>query len=566
MQTLFVPKPVGFNYDVWATELSDYHDATYILQGISDGFDIGLMSDPPQPTYSDNPTLPVNPCLDTWILDWIIKCINKGFLLGPFTESNCPVKDVYFSPIFAVPKPDLSWRIICHLSYPKNGISINDLIADEWAHVSYIKFTEVVKFVYKLGYDARLWVIDAQDAYYRVPIKKKYWKYMGIKWYGRIFIMTSLQMGLSSACTIYERFADAVLYIICNSKPGIFFHHGERLAHHYLDDFFGGHWNKKIAKKQFWKAFKWFEKLGIPTKLEKVKSPHWEQKILGWIFNTRKRTVSLPSTKVHKYTAIIKTLLIGRQASKKQLEQICGVLHHAAEVIFPGKAFIRRLERVLHLELLDYDSTVILTDFVIDDLRWWLFALRHLNGIPMKWIIREFNFPDVRVWSDAATLYGMGACATTGVAMQIMNHHTFYRFVSNRRKGIDIQFLELLVIVVVAKLWAHTWTDKYVYFYCDNPGATAALVNKCAELHRHDMNFLVREFCKLAVQHRFRFWVEHIPGKENCVADELSRFKYAYRSREGDFRDFVFEDHDKVQHCVNQIYADVLKLPLNLNK
>ena len=568
LQTLVVPKPVGFNYDIWESELASYDDAPYILQGIHDGFDIGLMDNPPEPTHIDNPTLPTTLKMDEWITNWILKSVTKGFLLGPFTEQTVPIKNLVYSPLFAVPKPDLTWRIICHLSHPRRwGVSVNDMIDDVYKHVTYMSFTELVKFVYDLGHDARIWAVDAKDAYYRVPIKSKYWRYMGIKWYGKTFIMTSLQMGLGSACQIYQRFADSILYIICNSRHPkfgyVFYDRSIRLAHHYLDDFFGGSWDQEVAKIQFELTYEWFERLGIPTQLNKLKPPNWVQILLGWKFDTRARTVSLPDSKVEKYFGLVVQLIRSGRADKKQLEQLTGILHHASNVIYPGKAFVRRLEQVLHLELLDYETTVELSNFVLEDLKWWKHALKFMNEVPMRWLIRKFNDPDIYVWTDASTSIGIGGCSSVGKALQVLNRQTFFKHVKRVRKGIDIHFLELLILLVVAKMWAHEWTDKYIYFYCDNPGATGALANKRAELGRIGMNFMCREFCKLAYVHRFRFHVEHVPGDDNEVADELSRFKYEYCQRVGDFKNFQFETEWDVKTCVNQIYSDILKLPLN---
>ena len=112
--------------------------------------------------------------------------------------------------------------------------------------------------MYDLGYDARLWVVDAKDAYYRVPIKQQYWKYMALKWFGLIFIFTSLQMGLGSACAIYQRFADGILYIIRHKSSAIFIGAGGHyLCYHYLDDFFGGHGDNQTAWEQLSEVVHW---------------------------------------------------------------------------------------------------------------------------------------------------------------------------------------------------------------------------------------------------------------------------------------------------------------------
>ena len=121
-----------------------------------------------------------------FIIHWIFKRHDNGILLGPFTKENCPFPCVHFSSLFTVPRSDLRARTVCHLSSPRRGVSVNDCISEEAKAVSSIQFKEVAKFVHGLGFDARLWLVDAKDAYYRLPIKKKYWKYMGIKCFDSI--------------------------------------------------------------------------------------------------------------------------------------------------------------------------------------------------------------------------------------------------------------------------------------------------------------------------------------------------------------------------------------------
>ena len=187
------------------------------------------------------------------ITEWLVKGINKGFILGPFTKKLLPphLNDIHCSPVFAVDKP-VGYRPIHHLSYPRNKKgcqSVNDLIDDKFKHVQYTTFKQVVALARAVGVGGYLWVVDAKDAYYRVPVKKKYYKYFGIEWLGRTFVFTSLQMGLASACQIYTKFADAVLYIIVQSRFGAFYDYVQNIlwVRHYLHDFFGGHKSKEIA-------------------------------------------------------------------------------------------------------------------------------------------------------------------------------------------------------------------------------------------------------------------------------------------------------------------------------
>ena len=225
----------------WQDGLTGYFDSDFVYEAIADGVDISLLSNS-KPTYTEDPYIPVPDDQKLAITSQILKWNAAGILLGPFLPNNCPFDNLYFAPLFAVPKPNGLWRTVAHLSYPRWGVSVNDCIDEDAKRVTYITFPELAHFVWSLGVGAYLWVVDAKDAYYRVPVKKRYWRYMAIKWFGYIFVFTCLQMGLGTACAIYQRFADAILYIIRTKHAALFLHAGlgTYLIHHYLDDFLGG--------------------------------------------------------------------------------------------------------------------------------------------------------------------------------------------------------------------------------------------------------------------------------------------------------------------------------------
>ena len=318
-------------------------------------------------------------------------------------------------------------------------------------------------------------MVDAKDAYYRIPIKRKYWKYMGIKWFGLIFIFTSLQMGLGSACAIYQRFADAVLYIIRIHHMTLFTAVGGGiLIHHYLDDFFGGHPDSQMSLYQILVVYFWFWWLGIPTKWKKLKWPHWRQIILGWLYDTRRQTVSLPEDKVIVYTKYVTKLIRERKkrVGKKQLEIVIGCLEHAAVAVFPGKAKLRHLQHALHVETMDYEDTIILSDVAINELKWWLVAFKYMNGIPLTWIFSSPSYFHDVAWSDAALkgelkIGGMGGCTKSGKAYQIDNQQTIVYLVSLIRGGVDIHLMEMVAAFILFVQLAPQWQFKNVKFYCD---------------------------------------------------------------------------------------------------
>ena len=580
-----VPTPTPFNLALWEAHLADYivevdgvleHRGRFVYEGLANGgFDIGVEDDfdYPQSVDSQFPSLDFGQRYA--VTHWIVNCIQKGFVIGPFLPGKVPqyLQPYKISPVFTVPKPNTDdlvkkYRVVHHLSHPSKKIgSVNSIINRDWTKVCYTSFREVVTLAYALGPGAWLWAVDAQDAFYRVPVKSKYWSLLGLQWLGRIFFFVSLPMGLASACQIYNKFADAIEYIVVKNHRRLFTHYWRgntiQLLRHYLDDFFGGHWSRRKAKKQFQLVQQWMDKLGIPTKPSKCIKPARVQRWLGWLYNTLSQTVSVPKDKVDKYQARILRVLRSGKAHKKQLQRLIGALQWAAVAIFPGKAWIRRLELVLHYNLGDdfpEGVDVELPYMVIEDLKWWYWALDELNEAKFEWLLMSSNTKfDETVWTDAASEEGVGGWSSKGRAFQVRWKLTLLAYAKKRRSGLKIQFLELTGLIVAAMIWAPNWKGKVIEFKIDNPGAHAACQKKGAALWRHDMNFLVRQLASLAVKYKFKFWVTLILGKNNPTADALSRF---YDPIEFGLTRFEYDNNEALT-CVNQLLAGVIREPLN---
>ena len=156
LQVLLVPHVVEFNYPVWNEGLQGFEKEAYIWNGINDGFELGWLEGA-QPKYYDDPCIPTVLSQDIFITNWIVKCHAKRFLLGPFTKSNCPFKNLFFAPLFTVLRPDFRQRVVCDLSHgKKEGGSINDCIVPFATEVQYISFVAVATFVHALGPGAYL--------------------------------------------------------------------------------------------------------------------------------------------------------------------------------------------------------------------------------------------------------------------------------------------------------------------------------------------------------------------------------------------------------------------------
>ena len=475
------------------------------------------------------------------VTDWILKGHTKKFIAGPFDLNyKFPFGNLVLAPIFVVPKPNGTYRPVVHLSHRKYPFlySVNDLLCEYMKTVQYIRFREVVNLVNNAGLGAFLFLIDAKDAYYRVPIASKDWKYMGLKWAEKLWVFRSLQMGCSSSPRIYTIFADAVEYICVKKDKKNSFYNGMQQLRHYIDDFFAACPTQKGAWELFRNVFNTFEELGIPTNVDKCKYPWTKREILGWLYNTILRVVGLPENKRLILLEMIEKLLKNKKSDKKFLEQLTGRLQNTSLVVYPGKAFVRRIEAVLHLPKWRYDEPIPLSHFVLEDLKWWknILSKPELCCTSFDLILKRPFDGDFHLYSDATSTVGGG-----GFVMDNRNNIVWsYQFewsdtilyeVKKYRK-IEIDVLELILSLTGIILLLPQLKNKCVTIYNDNPAAAAAIRTKAPRLYRLDLQFLVRYLATLAVEHKFYFWGIHEIVKESKnmqLADDLSRFQASAR-------------------------------------
>ena len=158
-----------------------------------------------------------------------------------------------------------------------------------------------------------------------------------------------------------------MLFFVSASKLS----NGIQRLRHYIDDFFGALPSQKHATRLYHALFTVFEILGIPTKWEKCTKPGQRAKILGWIYDTLLQMVLSPQDKRLLLLRMIRIIIFTKKATVKFLQKLIGRLQHASQVIFPGKAFVGRIEALLHLPRHKGNESFPVGRFVITNLEWW---------------------------------------------------------------------------------------------------------------------------------------------------------------------------------------------------
>ena len=124
--------------------------ANLLQRGFSEGFKLNYFG--PRSRYESKNLLSViqNPEV-AW--QKVMSEVQCGRIAGPFQTR--PISNLRCSPIGVVPKKTGGFRLITHLSYPKN-FSVNDFIDEKYTSVKYSSFDNAVAMIQKLGKNAEI--------------------------------------------------------------------------------------------------------------------------------------------------------------------------------------------------------------------------------------------------------------------------------------------------------------------------------------------------------------------------------------------------------------------------
>lgn len=477
----------------------------FILRGLQHGFELGLVENPtklPQKVSNQCNSLEEKVA----ILEDFVNELSSGRIEAVNKVPLC------VSPVSVIPKDTNKYRLIRNLSHPK-GQSLNDNIIEDAKRVSYPSHKDISKKICIEGKSCFIARQDLKNAYRQLKMSRKASKYLGYSLYGRYLQDNYIVFGYAPACRIFQAFGIVIIIVF----EDLYLIHRPDLRGkivNYLDDFISivlKHCDAYFLYDVFFHCLSW---LGVEVNVEKCLPPSNKQKVLGLIYDTNSMTVSLPNSKVLKYTNNIACILQNRRVTRKALEELIGQLTHSSCVIAPGRAFLSKLRKVLYASKNDNDM-IYVNDILYKDLCWWILALQHLNSKSL-YVIADFNLKTIAVFTDAC-LYGIGAiCESQHFSFLIPPWH----FLSNK----DIAMIECYAVAMAVATFAKQWKQNKVRLFIDSKHAGAA-ISKMKD-DRQMMSSMVRFIAMQAVKFDFTYEVTWISSAENALADSLSRIDY----------------------------------------
>ena len=273
--------------------------------------------------------------------EYILKNLEMGVLWGPFDVNPLPY-DVTVSPMQVVFSASGKPRVVVDLSW--GAPSVNDGISDDWTEfpgfdgdLRLPSVDSLVRIILSKRRPVTMWKADMASFYKQIITDPGDVHYLAISWRGRLYFDRSTPFGLRSAALSAQRIARAVCTIfVCDSNGDMF------SITAYIDDYSGAEFIEDTPR-----AAALFnsvtDRLGVTRQLSKCVTGVFDMLWLGLGFNTEHFMLYIPEDKLLRAKEILQAWLQKDTCSRKDLQQLLGILNHLGAVIIPGRVFCARM-------------------------------------------------------------------------------------------------------------------------------------------------------------------------------------------------------------------------------
>ena len=490
----------------------------YLCNGFRYGFSLQFRGNSKLQRTSPNLKLRIGSKLELW--NKVMSEVKVKRYAGPF--EHVPYEHFIQSPIGLVPKDKgTKTRLIFHLSYPKNGDSVNSGIPYEFCKVVYPDFTEAVKLCAMAGRSCSCAKSDMSCAFRHVPLKEDCWHILVLKAEhpvtGKVFYFVDkcLPFGASISCKIFQDFSDSVAFIVK-------FKSGKDLVN-YLDDYFFAALMKEACNEQVVIFLRICKDIQFPVSLEKTQWASTLIIFLGLLLNTERQLICIPAEKIAKALEMIEYFLTKKSKKVTVLEtqKLCGFLNFLCKCIVPGRAFTRRLYAINQGKKLKAHHHVKIKEEHKLDLMVWKRFLNQPTAFCREFMQENIeSAEEIDMYSDASGNFfkGVGAYFKESWTFQQWN----YTFMAKYKPS--IQYLELFGVTVAVLLWIHKLKNRRICLFCDNEAVCNMINNNSANCK--NCMILIRIIALHSMMHNVRVFAKWVSTKNNGKADALSRLDF----------------------------------------
>ena len=218
-------------------------------------------------------------------------------------------------------------------------------------------------------------------------------------------------------------------------------------------------------------------------------------------------TISIDSNKVNEIHQECICWLNLKKVTKNQPQALLGRLLYVAKCVAPARIFLGRMLEVLRAN--HSRQYFILPQHFYNDLLWFVTYLRQFNGIVIYARVQSY----IHVYVDSSLTGAGGVCGVMVYAVKIPEM-TY--------PNVTIVHLEMINVLVAVRLWAKNFQDARVQLHCDNAAVVAVLnAHKTKDFL---LSAILRNIWLITAMKNIEFLATHISGKNNTIADVLSRW------------------------------------------
>lgn len=358
--------------------------------------------------------------------------------------------------------------------------------------------------------------LDIDSAYRNIPIRADNKPFLVIQGRpGEFYIDHVCPFGPRSGPGLQGQVMDAIVDILTRSGLGEFKKWVDDLVSFRVP--YGRNWlGSFLYAYDIEDIFRVTKPLGVPWKPGKCFRYASSVVYVGFLWNLRNRSVSLPEKKRTSALAVVSAFYGKASRGKVTLREttaVSGLLSHVTFVYIAGRAYLTSIYAFISSFSDPPKSRVPQSppQQVLEDLKWWLDILQK-PGFSKPLTPRQRCDPSV--WVDAATSWGIG--------ITIGGRWAAWKLTGDWKKnGRDIMWAEMIALEVACLyLEVLGYKDADILVHSDNVGVIAAFLKGWSKDPQASLS--IGRAGLVCMTNNFKLDLECVKSEDNR-ADNLSR-------------------------------------------